>query len=568
MARILILVLGFWLAGCSNDEPGPILPQADQTTLRTLQQGQLIGFRDETGAQVWKGVPFAEPPVGDLRWRAPRVPGPWEGQLEALQSSDRCSQVTSMLDSGIGLEPGNLVGSEDCLYLDIYAPSGAQPGDDLPVMMWIHGGGNIWGYADQYDGSSLAENENVIVVVIQYRLGPLGFFAHTALREEAREEVDRAANFALLDAIGALGWINQNIDVFGGNPANVTIFGESAGGSNVAGLLVAPQAEGLFHKAIIQSGWPITVPLLQAEFGGPGVVNPSAEAAPEFARIPTDESMRAASVESIYQAYLSDTGWAIDAPTLIGDGVTIPETGIYEAIAAGEFNDVPVMTGSNRDEMRFFNMLNPQYSRTWFGAIIRIRDWDQFEAVSGYQSLVWRMRAVDQIAEAFERAGHEEVWTYRFDWDEAGSAMFMDFSRMMGAGHSVEIPFVFNDFEFFGRLDPILFNNRNEVPRQLLADHMGAYWSEFARTGNPGDGGERLTDWRAWGDASWMMRLDTVEDGGPEMIAGSYDMNDLIADMQADPRLSEEDLLCEVVAAITASDRQTGARLDEYFGCS
>lgn len=567
MRWIGVLVGCLVLIACSGGDDGPVLPSIDETTQRTISQGELVGFRAENDAQVWKAIPFAASTEGDLRWRAPRPPARFQQRFEATAPAERCPQVTNTYDVLVGYESGILIGSEDCLKLDIYAPSDAEPGDDLPIMMWVHGGGNVWGYADQYDGANLAENEDVIVVVIQYRLGPMGFFSHPALRDYRNDEADNAANFALLDVVGALEWTRDNIAQFGGDAERVTLFGESAGGSIIAGLLVTPQAEGLFHRAILQSAWPVTVSQIEAEEGGPGIANPSSQAIREFARVAADETMRATSLDRIYDVYKRDDGFGVAIPTLIADGVTIPEGGIHQALASGErLNPVTIVTGANRDEMKFFNMFNPEFSRLWFGSMIQIKDQRWFDLVSDYQSRIWQIRAVDSLAESLKAGGHEDVWAYRFDWDEGGSFLFMDMAKIFGAGHSIEIPFVFNDFEFFGPLDRVLFTGRNEAARQDLADMTGAYWSHTARVGTPADGGDNLVDWRRWGEVGWRMRLDTVTSGGPEIMAGIYTLEELANDLANDDRL-EEGEACTIIDYIIASDRASGLFLADALSC-
>lgn len=567
MRGVLISILALAVAACGGeDAPSP--PSADEATARTLAQGELVGFTDEaTGAQVWRGIPFAQAPVGDLRWRAPRPAPAFDGRLEALASSDRCAQMTTPLDQGEGIEPGQLVGSEDCLYLDIYAPEGADEGSDLPVMVWIHGGSNVWGYAGQYDGSRLATDQGVVVVVIQYRLGPLGFFAHEAIRESAQTDLDRAANFALLDQTAALEWVRGNIAVFGGDASRVTIFGESAGAYDVAGLLVSPPARGLFHRAILQSGGLDAVPLEAAEHGAGDVINPAREAAAEFAGSQDAGALRAASLDAIFETYHEGFSFGVELPRMIADGVTLPPQGIRDGLTDPDwFNGVPVVTGTNLEEMKLFNFLDPELVRSWFGVLYTARDPDFYDALAEYQSRVWRINAVDRMAQSLVETGHEDVWAYRFDWDEGGRVLFMDLGRLVGAAHAVEIPFVFNRFEFFGRLDSVLFNRANREGRERLAAAMGAYWAEFARTGDPDTGGGSFPEWPRWTAGGRLMRFDSPEAGGLEIVEGVATFEGLADDLAADPRLTP-DQRCAIVARIEAWDRPAADRVRERAGC-
>ena len=270
MNRIVALLAVLALSACSTATGKAAAPPAtDPATARTLSEGGVLGYVDApTGAHVWRAIPFAAPPVGDLRWRAPRPPAPWTAQRVSVKPAPWCPQQLSALDGVPKEKWGDIVGQEDCLYLDVYAPpmaADAASRAKLPVMMWIHGGSNTWGRADQYDGAALAARYKVVVVVIQYRIGALGWMAMDALRQGGTLPDDASPNFGTLDQIRALEWIRQDIGAFGGDAGRVTIFGESAGGQNVATLLTSPRAGGLFQRAIIQSGSFRSTPIQEAE---------------------------------------------------------------------------------------------------------------------------------------------------------------------------------------------------------------------------------------------------------------------------------------------------------------
>ncbi|MEM9177841.1 MAG: carboxylesterase family protein, partial [Myxococcota bacterium] len=212
----LSLVAATWLVGCAEDRL-----DADSATRRVLAQGEVVGTTLEDGRVLaWKGLPFAAPPVGDLRWRAPQPPVAWEGVREALASGSMCTQL--------GGEP--VQGAEDCLYLDVFAPASvAEEGAALlPVMYWIHGGGNSMGSGDMMPPQALARDNGVVLVTINYRLGLFGWLSHDALRASAANPADASGNFGTLDIIRGLEWVQENIAQFGGDPGRVTIFGESA----------------------------------------------------------------------------------------------------------------------------------------------------------------------------------------------------------------------------------------------------------------------------------------------------------------------------------------------------
>ncbi|MGP1274122.1 MAG: carboxylesterase/lipase family protein [Caulobacterales bacterium] len=566
------LIGAFALAACSGGDTAR--PQPDDATLRSVEQGELVGFRHSPGAWAWQGVPFAAAPEGDLRWRAPRPAPAYEARFEALDHPVPCPQFTSALQSSFGVPPGQLVGSEDCLRLDIYAPEGAHADNAArPVMVWIHGGANVWGFAGQYDGAQLARDQDVVVVVIQYRLGGLGFFAHEGLRADATDPRDAAANFALLDQIAALEWVRANIAQFGGDAGNVTIFGESAGGHNVAGLLASPLAAGLFHRAIIQSGSFDSVSWEAASGAEPGQSNDADSIATRIAgEGATPAALRAASLDAVFDAYRNEDGAPfLDLPRMIEDGVTIPRDGLANAFAStGTFNAVPVITGTNRDEMKLFNAFRDDLVNRYLGVIIVSRDTRFYNTIAEYQSRTWRILSVDQAASRMLSGGHRDVWAYRFDWDEAGRALFvMDLSHLLGAAHAMEIPFVFNHFNFFGRLDGVIFNDDNAAGRESLAAAMGAYWAEFARTGEPGTGGPtNLPRWERWNENGLLMRFDSPADNGQEIITGTDSFEAIEADLAADPRLDDVQR-CRVVEAI-AEWRPRGSldAMRQRLGCA
>ena len=557
MRSLTVLALLVFLASCTQPVP-PVEPDPS-TQVRLDGLGQAVGFVSPEGAHVWRGLPFAAPPVGDLRWRAPRPAQGWEGVRIATQHGSPCAQLANTLSAGDELEPGALIGSEDCLTIDVYAPPGSE---SLPVLVWIHGGSNIWGQASQYNGAQLAMDQTVIVMVVQYRLGPLGFLSSQALRDSAETPEDEAANFAILDLIEALRWARAHAGAFGGNASNITIFGESAGGHNVAGLLASPLAGDLFDRAIIQSGSLMTVTTGDAEGREGEEENASDQVLARITGEPvTADALRAAELADIYAAYRpGETGY-YELPRMIEDGVTMPVGGIRTALSSPEtFNAVPVITGTNRDEMRLFNALDPEISTRTMGVFYRPRDRTYFSTLSDYQSAMWTIGAVDDPATLMVAGGHDDVWAYRFDWDEGGSNLFIDTPLMLGAAHGMEIPFVFNHFELFGVLDPILFNGRNEVSRTRLAHQMGQYWADFARDGDPGG------DWQSWGMTGQRMRFDTADGGGPEMIEGRGTVGDIAQALASDARI-DDDERCRIALAMQDRFFGDGASIHDRLDC-
>ena len=258
---IIVIAVVAALAVC---RPWAFKATPDPLALRHPAAGDVIGFADKHDSFAWLGVPFAQPPVGDLRWRAPRPLSHWHNARAALKISPPCLQLNGFAV----FDKHATSGSEDCLYLNIWTPR--MTADEvaqahLPVMAWIHGGGNTMGFAEATPGSHLAGTQKVIVVSLQYRLGVFGWFSLPALRNAAAVPADASSNFGLLDLIAGLQWIHDNIAAFGGDPGNVTIFGESAGGHDVMALLASPPAKGLFQRAIAESGSVHATPRPEAE---------------------------------------------------------------------------------------------------------------------------------------------------------------------------------------------------------------------------------------------------------------------------------------------------------------
>ena len=484
--------------------------------------GEIIGFQGKNEVHAWTGIPFAAPPTGDNRWRAPQPIEPWDGRREALSFSDRCLQFS--INEPEATLP---IGSEDCLYLNVWAPpypaQNVPKGKDaLPVMFWIHGGGNSMGEAATsiYDGSLLAAQHNVVVVTINYRLGPLGWFRHPALDDG--DAINASGNYGTLDIIAALDWVQDNIAVFGGNPGNVTIFGESAGGVNVFSMMASPLARGFFHRAIAQSGGLFFSTRDEAsnyvDDAAPGHANSAQEvavrwlqqaglaASPASARslqqtMVADGSMasflRDLSPEQLFAAYTDRLGPMIQAPAVIMDGHVLPAADDpLELFEAGRYNAVPLMTGTNRDEVRLFMMFAEGVVETTFGIPTSVNNLDGYLRDSRYGSDLWKASAVDELATRLVQRQPEPVYAYRFDADDWRNLGGVDLKELLGAAHAMELFFVFGNFP---RPMRIVFPDSTFDEVSLLSDAMMSYWVAFARDGDPGTGdGGVLTRWDPW----------------------------------------------------------------------
>ncbi|MDH3994841.1 MAG: carboxylesterase family protein, partial [Gammaproteobacteria bacterium] len=544
------------LGACSR---APELPTPAPETSRQLGSGTVVGFADRFDTWTWLGIPFAQPPVSDLRWRAPRPALPWEGTLQALSFAPMCPQLPIPFVNDTD-EPW--LGDEDCLYLNVSAPRSWSPGDKpLPVMLWMHGGGNTVGSADLYNAvRNLAAREQVVTVSIHYRLGVLGWFSHPALREQAADRLDASGNFGTLDTIAALQWVRDNIHAFGGDAANVTAFGESAGGMNAFALLLSPLAENLFHRAISQSGMLITSTLASAENAVdspvPGSKNSSTElllrllqadgkagnrqqASQLLAQWDSGQIMaylRAQSPQQLLEQMQDREMGLYPIPNLLRDGVVLPAADPLQQLQSGAFNRVPVIFGTNRDEMKTMMLRNPDYSRLRFGLFPVIEDQALYDRVTGYGSAMWKAIGADEPASAMLAAGHREVYVYRFDWDEVPSKWLVDFESMLGAAHGLEMPFVFYDVDNEMTYMPLDLIDENNLARaEPLARSMSSYWGQFAYTGAPSRGrADDLADWSRWQAEGRYLVFDTAQDGGIRLQNGAINRTAVFRELALD----------------------------------
>jgi para-nitrobenzyl esterase len=559
---------------------------------RTPPAGEVVGFKGRYGSHSWQGIPYAMAPVGELRWRAPRARQPWPGVLEALEFGSPCTQFPTGPRWMHGSDSGPIRGSEDCLFLNIwtprFAPARVPTGEArIPVMVWIHGGGNSIGEGGGiYDGGNLAVAHGLVVVTLNYRLGPFGWFHHAALGAGASDPAERSGNFGTLDLIRALEWVRDNIAAFGGDPDNVTIFGESAGGWNVFSLLLAPQARGLFHRAISQSGGLRMSSAAEAEglVDDPEPGHPSSSGEALLRLLVADGSatdretaratlagmsrgqvaayLRGKRSEEIMAAYQPRPGLGmIRMPRLIRDGAVLPVEDPLERFASPDgYNPVPVILGSNRDENKLFMFLDPRRVRRLLWVLPRPRDPEGYQLSAEYQSGLWKATAVDEPAAVMRRTQGPSVWAYRFDWDEEPTLLGTELSFLLGAAHALEIPFVFGHFDM-GRWIGVLFDEAGEPARVALSEAMMSYWAAFATDGAPGRGrrGE-LPEWPAWDDSSpgapKYLIFDTPAGGGLRMSAETVSEAGLVAAVERDPRFKSQRDRCGIYRELAGRGRE------------
>lgn len=485
-----------------------------QVGLVRLDTGMLGGVA-ENDVLVYKGVPFARPPVGELRWRAPKPAEPWSGVRQADRFAPVCMQ-SGTYPPDAAAEPT----SEDCLYLNLWRPADSTA-DKLPVMVWIYGGGLENGSSSTplYAGDRLAR-KGVIVVTLNYRLGVFGFLAHPELSRES--PYHSSGNYGLLDQIAALRWVQRNIAAFGGDPSRVTVFGQSSGAISISALTTSPLARGLFQRAIAESGALFEPMSLSDDF----MLRGAEQAGLRFVRRAKGDSIEA--LRSLPADQLLQIGFD---PHLIVDGHVLPEPP-YDAYRSGRQQHMPLLVGFNRDEGSSF-IAGRTITRENF----------RHELDRSFPDLLVRLAAPDpgDTDEAARNAAAMFHRDMRFRWDmwtwarlvsNAGRArvFLYEFARVpryrpgdryfgWGAGHGMEMPYVFGHLD----LQPLAWSAEDHQ----LSDTMIAYWTNFAKTGNPNGPdlpewpafeprtqqtmqlGERITQ-TAFGDTTALQRLDRI----------------------------------------------------------
>jgi len=478
--------------------------------------GQLQGL-SEDALNVFKGIPYATPPVGALRWKPPVPMAPWQGTRKATEFGPACVQPRPTLSNIYEGLPMPM--SEDCLSLNVWAPKDAR---GAPVLVWIHGGA-LWGGANRdplQDGARLAR-QGIVVVSINYRLGPLGWLAHPALSAESPKHV--SGNYGLLDQVAALRWVQDNIHGFGGDPANVTIAGESAGGLSAMYLLAAPQARGLFAKAIAQSAYMISMPELKAaRYGAPSAEDSGVQLAAAL-KAPDLAALRAMDAQTLTQSAAA----ARFAPWVTVDGDLVPAQ-LVDIFDKGKQAPVPLLAGFNSGEIRSLRVLAPPppVNASAYEPLIRDRYGDLadeflrlYPAVNIPESILAATRdalygwTAESLVHAQAALG-QPAFLYIFDHGYPAAD-----SADLHAFHASELPYVFGTFDG----TPPLWPKVPETARERrLSDAMLAYWASFARSGRPAAKGE--ADWPAFdANEGYMLFADTPK-ASRHLLPGMYEL--------------------------------------------
>jgi len=458
------------------------------------------------------GLPYAAPPIGDLRFRPPAPPAAWKGLRDATQFAHRCEQWQVWADY-IFRDPGP---SEDCLYLNVYVPATANPTSKLPVMFWIHGGGYIAGSGSEprYDGSALA-GKGVVLVTINYRLGVFGFLASDDL---AKEGNGHAGNYALMDMVAALRWVRANIKAFGGDPANVTIFGESAGSFAVSTLLAAPDARGLFHKAIGESGGAFSDSLhtatlaVRSKRDQQWVESLGAKSLADLRAMPADKILDAAKKSTV-----GGFGPVID-------GEFLPEA-IPDIYAAGHQAHVPTIIGWNRDERtntlskdmtaeKWKAYANEHYQADAAGFLAAFpgnTDAEAIQSADAYTTAAFIALGTWRWLEAQVHTGGAPVYRYRFDFPPPPSTVHPESNRVW---HSDELEYVFGTLDSRG-------GATWRPEDRTLSEQVMSYWTNFARTADPNGSGLPL--WPRFDVEHRLIHLDSPISVTPDTAKPQFD---------------------------------------------
>ncbi|MBC7880982.1 MAG: carboxylesterase family protein [Anaerolineae bacterium] len=495
MYRIVCLLLIALLL-----EIGPV--NAQQPITLITDKGPVAGLQTPT-VTTFFGIPYASPPSGDLRWRAPQPTKDWITPLQTTTFGNECVQVASGLFNASGKTKGQVTGDEDCLYLNVYTPNSAVAKSQLPVMVWIHGGGFTFGAGSLYDGSVLAQKYGVVVVTLNYRLGPLGFLALSTLSAEADGS---SGNYGLLDQQAALVWVQKNISAFGGDPKNVTLFGESAGGLSICAHLASPQSAGLFQKAIIQSGFCTSpnnnVSLAEASRRnrtyGIRVGCPDANST-------CLRKMDISTLMSTQVPGLRGLGNLVWSP-VYGAG-SLPLS-LKTAFARGAFNRVPILQGTNHDEGRLFiSVASPDGDalplfKYWAGTGLLVGAAKNPRVLAQYPARTYSTPTL-AFATVFTDAmfscpalevdsalsKYVPVFAFEFNDPKAVTSLKTPAGLpSLGAFHSSSLVYVFQT-PLVGIADPAKFNPK----QRALSDALGLSWANFVKNGNP-----NLTDGSQW----------------------------------------------------------------------
>ncbi|KQO18280.1 carboxylesterase/lipase family protein [Paenibacillus sp. Leaf72] len=508
-----------------------IIRQAAQApfTADVTQQtayGAIKGAKDEASSTLsWLGVPYAKAPVGELRWQAPQAPAAWTSTLATTAFAANCTQLAA----------GKAAGSEDCLYLNIWRP--ADSSTSLPVLVFAHGGGNMTGSGKDFKGDLLAEATNSIVVSINYRLGALGFFHHPSLA--TGDAVQDSGNYGLLDIFQALKWVQGNIGGFGGDAANVTLSGQSAGGRDVMAAVISPLSQGLFQKAIVLSGGMTTAPTADGDAKVNSVLAKLAAADGTAADEAAAAKWVAGQTAEQLAAYLRKQpaadlvqqfgGTAIRMapfPHLFSDGTVLPAEG-FNVLKSGKYAQLPMILGSTATEFSAFALSDPSFAAGFAdGSLLKdpVKG-PQYAAAIKYGSELYSGFNAERAAEVLSaRSGQPAVYAYRFAWGTQDGVISSSLQQLIGATHGADMDFILGRKAGIAAYFPDgYFSEQNEPGRNELTAAIHGYWKNFLYTGNPNASSlPAWTPWTAKNGADRILRLDASNEHQTIHMSNEY----------------------------------------------
>lgn len=505
---------------------------ANKTAMVQTQSGPIRGhLSDDGAAQVWLGIPFAQPPIGELRWQAPKPPAPWTTELQANAYGSACPQLGWLYGPppvGKKWGPSNTetfskpVGQEDCLKLNIWRPNNSA--GPMPVIVFVHGGSNVSGHASDpiYDGEKLALATHAVVITINYRLGIFGWFAHPSL--EGNGAVSDSGNYGTLDIIQALHFVQTNAAAFGGDPKNITLMGQSAGAGNTYNLMGSPLARGLFQKAIVLSG---LMERKSPKQRGYEYVDKFIE------KMVIDDHLATSNDEAVKVLAAKSLSWKHDylksktsdqllnvvarhwdlfqGPHGFRDGTVLPDN-MPEDIEQGRIHTVPTMVGTTRDESKLLFSVGMKVTGAQLFELV-LKSNPDAAATTKLSDIVQPYFMADQTPALFNTmhwgistylqrkvtssieilAKHNpKVFAYQFDWDNAPEP----WHTFYGACHACDLPFIFGNFSnnFFA----MEYSQKNKAGREALSANMMGAIGSFIRTGDPNSPALHAT-WKPWG---------------------------------------------------------------------
>lgn len=516
--------------------------------IRTTTKGVVQGKEDASGkALVWYGIPYGASTAGNNRWKAPQPVAAWTGTLSAVAAKQPAAQYS---------DGSSYLGTEDCLYVNIYRPNNGQK--NLPVMVYLHGGGNASGTSD-VSFSSMVSASNCIVVSVEYRLGAFGFLSHPALRDGTAEE--NSGNFALLDIKAALTWVRDEIAAFGGNPGNVTLSGFSAGARNALLCVISPGMSGLFHKAVIFSGGCNTCSPKEGEESAEDKLAAilvkrgtytNKKSALAFLEEADDAAVRdlfrGLSTTEVANMYKSSSLRLAEFPQGFHDGTVVPADG-FSVMASGNYNRVPMILGSDASEFSSYAWSGKLNSEIDDLAGISTSSQMMNLVASGvkYGSMLQSGHYIEKTANRIYQDGaHAPVYAYRFRWGTDATVTDGFYSRYVGAFHGAGKDFLRGVYKnSYTEYSPNALSSANKAGRKELTALMQGYIGNFLATGNPNGGS--FTNWDTWNNVPGAKKIMIFDADSTKSRSGMdseyYDEADTFSQMRSGLTKSEYNIL-------------------------